>query len=184
MTGESLWDIYQRSRTFRSTDRILEIGPGYGRLLKTALERRVSFASYTGVDLSPARVQKLNDQFGSGKIRFFVGDIDTWHGTEKFDVVICSSTFEHLYPDCRKAIENISTQLAADATMFIDFINVEQSRTFFEPDGTFIRMYSQAEARDIFEQVDQIGDVAIKPCTLGQGEKGSVERFVIIATSH
>ena len=43
MTGDSLWDLYQRRHDFNARDRILEIGPGYGRLLKTALERE--FAS-------------------------------------------------------------------------------------------------------------------------------------------
>jgi SAM-dependent methyltransferase len=180
MTGDSLWDLYQQARTFRPTDNILEIGPGYGRLLKTALERKTPFASYTGVELSAARAARLNEEFGTNRVRFVVGDIDLWRGADAFDVVICSSTFEHLYPDCRRAIKNISTQLASDGMVFIDFIRADRNGFGFEPDGTYVRTYSQEELRNLFEG-SSLGDLTIEPCTLGEGDNGVVERFVVIA---
>jgi SAM-dependent methyltransferase len=182
MTGDSLWDVYQRAHTFRSTDQILEIGPGYGRLLRTALERKILFASYTGIELSAGRVRRLSEELGTDKVRFFVGDIDVWQGANKFDVVICSSTFEHLYPDCRRAIKNISTQLASDAIVFIDFIRTDKSVASFENDGTYVRWYSQAELHNLFEN-SPLGKVTIETCALGKGVHGSVERFVVIAKS-
>ena len=158
----------------------MKIGPGYGRLLKTALERKTPFASYTGVELSAARVTALNEELGTDKIHFLVGDIDVWQGAHKFDVVICSSTFEHLYPDCRRAIKNICAQLLEGGIVFIDFIRADRSYTGFEFYGTYIREYSQVELRSLFEN-GQFGKVTIRTCTLGEGDRGPVERFVVIA---
>jgi len=181
MTGDSLWDIYQRNYTFTLTDRILEIGPGYGRLLKTALERNIPFASYTGVELSAGRVEKLNEEFRTGKIQFLVGDIETWHGPHEFDIVICSSTFEHLYPDCRRAIENISNQLASRAILFVDFIRATNDGwSIFDDNGTYVRAYSQAELRALFAN-SKLKKIDIENSTLGIGVNGPVERSVVIA---
>ena len=63
MTGDSLWSVYQRYRRFTPNDAILEIGPGYGRLLRTALEWNVPFRSYIGLELSKARVDRLEREF-------------------------------------------------------------------------------------------------------------------------
>src|SRR5205809_5948452 len=42
---------------------ILEIGPGYGRLLETWLRLEVPFKKYVGVDLSPTNVRTLAERF-------------------------------------------------------------------------------------------------------------------------
>lgn len=46
--------------------RILEVGPGYGRFIEALMRKRVPFASYVGVDLSPQRSRELRQQFGDG----------------------------------------------------------------------------------------------------------------------
>src|ERR1700724_3925539 len=98
MNGDSLWALFQEYRPFSANDRILETGPGYGRLLRTALERNVQFRSYTGLELSKARVDRLHQEFDLDTVDFVAADIDTWTSTDRFDLVICSSTFEHLHP--------------------------------------------------------------------------------------
>jgi 16S rRNA A1518/A1519 N6-dimethyltransferase RsmA/KsgA/DIM1 with predicted DNA glycosylase/AP lyase activity len=62
MTGDSLWALYERYRQFTPNDKILEIGPGYGRLLKTALDRKIPFQSYAALELSN-RVDRLRREF-------------------------------------------------------------------------------------------------------------------------
>jgi len=179
MTGDSLWELYQQVRPSRSTDRILEVGPGYGRLLKTALQRKIPFASYTGVELSAARVKKLTEEFGTEAIRFYQGDIETWRGGSNFNIVICSSTFEHLYPDCKKSLKNIKAHLESDGNVFIDFICADYSSALFEENGTYIRIYSYSELLNLFQSLFK--DVTITTCTLGDWGRGPVERFVVVA---
>jgi SAM-dependent methyltransferase len=201
MDGESLWSIYQREHEFKATDRILEIGPGYGRLLKTALKRGVPFERFVGLELSAARVEKLNDEFGSSKILFVAGDADQWRGSDPFDVVLCSSTFEHLHPDCRKALRNIRSQLVPGASVFIDFIGSIPRRIlgidptpiarflnqvlgirlkYFEKDGTYIRIYFENELRAIFKDAGFVVQ-KIESTVVGEGETGPIKRLVVIA---
>lgn len=201
MDGESLWSIYETHHDFKETDSILEIGPGYGRLLKTALKRGVSFERFVGLELSAARVERLNAEFGSPKISFVAGDADRWRGDKAFDVVICSSTFEHLYPDCRIALQNIRGQLAPGAVVFIDFIGSIPRRVlgmdptpfakflgkvlgirlkYFEKSGTYIRIYFENELRAIFKDAG-LAVQAIDSTVIGEGETGPIKRLVVIA---
>ena len=64
--------------------------------------------------------------------------------------------------------------------VFIDFIRADRNEAGFEPDGTYVRTYSQEELRNLFES-SSLGDLTIEPCTLGEGDDGMVERFVVIA---
>jgi SAM-dependent methyltransferase len=201
MTGDSLWSVYQRYRRFTPNDAILEIGPGYGRLLRTALEWNVPFQSYIGLELSKARVDRLEQEFKLETVGFVAGDIDTWTSTLRFDVVICSATFEHLHPDCRAALRNIRRHLAPGADIFIDFIggvprkffgiglapftvnliqNIKFSPKWFGYSGTYYRIYSVRELRKIFAECGYtVG--AIDVCTLGTGKGGPVTRLVVAA---
>ena len=201
MDAESLWSIYQRHHDFKASDSILEIGPGYGRVLKTALKRGVPFKRFVGVELSGARVEKLNTEFGSSKVSFVTGDADHWQGAEKFDVVLCSSTFEHLHPDCRAALRNIRGQLAPGASVFIDFVGSIPRRVlgvdptpiarflghvlgirlkYFEKDGTYIRFYFENELKAMFEEAG-FAVKSIESTEIGEGESGPIKRLVVIA---
>jgi SAM-dependent methyltransferase len=181
MTGDSLWDLYQRMRIFAKTDRILEIGPGYGRLLKTAIERQVQFSSYIGLELSEARVARLRGDFAVPGVNFVQGDVDNWIGDRPYDVVICSSTFEHLHPDCRTALKNLRAQLAPSGQVLIDFICEERTYASFEENGTYIRRYSRDELSEIYRECGYRVQV-IETCTLGDDAHGKpVNRFVVAA---
>jgi hypothetical protein len=182
MTGDSLWDIYQRAHEFRKSDRIVEFGPGYGRLIKTALQRNVMFDSFIGVDLSPARVLQLTREFADdSRLAFAEGDVNTWRANGLIDAVLCSSTFEHLYPDCRQALLNLRAQLAEGAWLFIDFIESDRAGSAFDIDGrTYIRSYTREELSSLFSACGYIVK-GIEECRLGIGVNGPVDRFVVIA---
>jgi SAM-dependent methyltransferase len=201
MTGDSLWSVYQRYRQFSPNDTILEIGPGYGRILRTALEWNVPFRSYIGLELSRARVDRLRQELKHDKVAFVAGDIDTWTSTLRFNVVICSSTFEHLHPDCRAALRNIRHHLTPGADIFIDFIggvprkyfgiplapftvqliqNMRFSPRWFGYSGTYYRIYSLRELREVFTECGYAVR-AIEVCTLGTGKGGPVTRLVVAA---
>jgi SAM-dependent methyltransferase len=181
MTGDSLWDHYYRYREFAARDRILEIGPGYGRLLKTAIERKIPFAEYIGLDLSEARVLRLREAFPLDRVRFAIGDINTWRDDRPFDVALCSATFEHLYPDCRKALTNLTRQLRPEGKVMIDFIRTRRPLAGFEQDGTYVRSYPIDELRGIFADCG-FSIVTIDTVVLGRSVAGKpVERFLVCA---
>jgi SAM-dependent methyltransferase len=154
MKGDSFIDIIRAHWPTYHGVKIVEIGPGYGRLLSTILQRKMSFGQYIGIDLSAARVARLNSEFGDHRIKFEAGDTNTHAFGFSADVVFSSSTFIHLFPDCRQALRNIIGQVSRDALIAIDFIDPAHypPGSGFEPtNGTYVRSYGQDELRQIFE---------------------------------
>jgi phospholipid N-methyltransferase len=183
MTGSSLWDCYCRSHRFTSSDRILEIGPGYGRVLETAINRQIPFAEFVAIDLSEARICRLRERYPSERVRFEVGDAMVWRDGGLFNVAISSATFEHLYPDFRKTLNNLREQLRHGGQVMIDFIKSGTASAAFEPDtGAYVRAYTLDELRQVFTDSGFRIDT-IEHCTLGVGAHGlPVERFLVVAS--
>jgi SAM-dependent methyltransferase len=187
MTGDSFIDAVAKYHTFSGGDRLLEIGPGFGRLLQTIQERRLSFATYLGLELSPARVEKLTKKFASPTIRFIAGDAMAGTFDVQSDVVLCSSTFEHLYPSIQTALVNLYSMSRAGAKLFIDFIwsdgdeGLEISRAYFEYTSAYIRIYSRAELEALFSGAG-FRVLAIEPVVLGCDRHGKdVRRALVVA---
>jgi len=54
---------------------IVEIGPGYGRILDSLLKTASPFRRYIGLELSAARVTRLRDRFRDPRIEFREADV-------------------------------------------------------------------------------------------------------------
>jgi SAM-dependent methyltransferase len=132
--------------------RIVEVGPGYGRILQACIDRGDGFRSYLGVDLSHDNVDYLRQHFASESISFVEGDVETVDFGEGVDGVISSLTFKHLFPDFERALAGIARKLAPGGRVVFDLI--EGERVFFEDDGvTYIHCYSREEVRTIVAKV-------------------------------
>jgi SAM-dependent methyltransferase len=130
------------------TRRVLEVGPGYGRLLAACLERGDSFSSYVGVDLSEDNVRHLRERFSQDNITFVNADVETVEVDEPVDAVISSLTFKHLFPSFEAALTNLSGQLRPGGVVAFDLI--EGRRRYFQDDGvTYIRWYARDEIESI-----------------------------------
>ena len=66
-TGDAFIDLVRRYYRFSNKTRILEVGPGYGRLLDSILQKRFPFESYVAVELSAACVEKLREKIPSSQ---------------------------------------------------------------------------------------------------------------------
>jgi SAM-dependent methyltransferase len=134
---------------------VLELGPGYGRLLRWLLAGdRVE--SYTGVDLSPARVDRLGQTFPDPRCSFRVQDASTLDLDGRFDLFVCSSTFEHLYPGMDAALRRIRDHLRPGGLAIFDLLQSDDDLTLewanlASPQSGFVRVYSLAEIRKILE---------------------------------
>jgi SAM-dependent methyltransferase len=123
---------------------ILEVGPGYGRLLATCLERGIEFGSYLGVDLSADNVAHLRERFSDDRVRFLEADVESVRLETPVDAVIASLTFKHLFPSFEAALANLAPQLSPGGIVLFDLI--EGDRRYFEDDGvTYIRWYTRPE---------------------------------------
>lgn len=156
MTGDSFLDQVDRFSRFSPDVTIFEIGPGYGRLLKTILQRGYAFAHFLGLDISKSRVEKLNAEFGNERTSFVQGTCESYRPDRQFDLVLSSATCEHLFPSIAATLSQIYDSLRPGGMVFLDFIchdvNLSISRAYFEENmgEAFIRIYSEAELRTFF----------------------------------
>jgi SAM-dependent methyltransferase len=130
--------------------RLLEVGPGYGRLVESLLELRLAFASYVGLDLSERNVEHLRRQFADPRLTFVAGDVEN-AAIPPFDVGYSSLTLKHLYPTFEAAARNIAASLVPDGRFIFDLI--EGTTSFFEHDDqTFVRRYERPEIEAILDR--------------------------------
>jgi SAM-dependent methyltransferase len=138
---------------FGPEKRVLEIGPGYGRLLKACLDAAVPFKAYCGVDISATNVTYLQSHFGLSSISFVQGDAEKVELDRTFDLMLSSLTLKHFFPSFEAALQNLSRFLSPGALLAFDLI--EGHKRYFELDGvTYIRWYSKAEVDDILGRLE------------------------------
>jgi SAM-dependent methyltransferase len=150
LTGDVFIDAAERHGAFGEDRRVVEVGPGYGRLLGTVLERRLPFLSYTGVDLSEQNVAHLTGRFADPRVSFVHADVEEVRLEQPLHTVMSSLTFKHLFPSFERTLLNLAGQMAGGGVVLFDLI--EGSRRFFEDDGvTYIRWYERGEAEAMLD---------------------------------
>ena len=96
LTGDGFIAKVAEYDAFRPDTSILEIGPGYGRLLKACLDRGVEFDEYLGVDISPLNVEHLRRRFTDPRTTFIVADAEAMELDKRYDCscrLWCSNIF-------------------------------------------------------------------------------------------
>ena len=135
-------------RGLRPDHTVLEIGPGYGRILGAALARGVEFRRYIGLDLSEENVRHLRASFDDPRLEIRCGDVESASFDEPLDAAYSFLTFKHIYPSFAVALENLGRQLRPGGRVAFDLI--EGSREYFHRDEvTFMREYTRDEAASL-----------------------------------
>ncbi len=148
INGDSFVSKMNDYGAFGPDKSLLEIGPGYGRLLSSILARQAPFKNYLGLDLSESNVGFLQQEFGGANVSFLNGDAEKIELDSRYDVVFSSLTFKHLFPNFERLLANIARYLNAGSLVFIDLI--EGVGEHFEADGvTFLRHYTKDEVVEI-----------------------------------
>lgn len=156
LTWGTIWDgsafieATRKRVSFTPSISILEIGPGYGRMLDQILKDGLPFQSYLGLDLSAGRIHRLRGKYqGDERIKFLLGDVETFQLDQRFDVCISSATLAHLYPDCGKALRNIEPHLKPGGYLAFDVgAKAEPSDGPFgcwQDDGTYGCVYAPSD---------------------------------------
>lgn len=131
---------------------VLEIGPGYGRLVTAALGRKLEFCDYLGVDISPSNVEYLRGRFDDPRLEFTIADVEDLTLERRFDTLISSLVFKHLFPSFEAALRICAGHLRPGAIACFDLL--EGSDRIFEADGaTYIRWYERDEVARILARV-------------------------------
>jgi SAM-dependent methyltransferase len=148
--GESLVRKIQAYGGFGREKSILELGPGYGRLLRACLDSNLPFRDYVGVDISPLTLEHLRSVFPLPNISFVQGDIEKISFNRSFDLFLSSLTLKHLFPTFEKALRNVSKALRREALVVFDLIEGEGSN--WEADNAYVRCYTEVEVRKILRR--------------------------------
>jgi SAM-dependent methyltransferase len=131
---------------------LLEIGPGYGRILGCMLESGMPFAAYHGFDMSPNNVAWLSERYGSSddRLSFTEADIEK-ADIPPFDIAYSSLTFKHLYPSFEAALTNLAGSLRPGGRIVFDLIEGDGLALFERDDVTYIRTYTRELVAEIVE---------------------------------
>jgi SAM-dependent methyltransferase len=134
---------------------VLEIGPGYGRLLTALLQRQGAFGQYCGVDISEQNVAFLRERYGRPDIRFVHADAENVVLDGRYDTVVSSLTLKHLYPTLEKALGNIAGFVDAGGLFVFDLLEGTGSSFAKNPKGThtYVRRYTRADVQDILSRM-------------------------------
>lgn len=148
ITGDAFIDKAIAYNAFGKEKTILEIGPGYGRLLLSMQSKKVAYRNYIGVDISKDVCDYLRKEFTKNNQEFIHADVEKLQLNTKADVIISSLTFKHLYPSFEKAMMNLNNYLNPGGLYIFDLLEGEGQS--FENDGkTYIHKYTQKEVSEI-----------------------------------
>ncbi len=152
ISGNHFVKQMQSYMNFGNEKKILEIGPGYGRLLKSFLEMKIPFKKYAGLDISQKNVDFLKSTFQDESIEFMNGDVENFVFSEKFDIVCSSLTFKHLFPSFENALRNIIKYINPGGIIFFDLL--EGKKRIFEEDHlTYLHSYTREEVIEILRKI-------------------------------
>lgn len=123
ITGEAF--VERAGHHVRTNDAsvIVEIGTGYGRILRSWLRSQRPFARYYGIDRSAENCAALEREFaGEPRVRILCGDLTAMELPEPFDLMLSSLTLKHLYPTFVPGLRNLARHSKADATFVFDLL--------------------------------------------------------------
>jgi SAM-dependent methyltransferase len=148
VSGEAAVEVARSHGVFGPGRTVVEIGPGYGRVLRSCLAAGIEFERYIAIDLSAQNVEHLRGAFEDPRIEIRLGDAETASIGEPVDAIISFLTFKHLYPSFEAALSNLGPQLRDGGLVVFDLL--PGSRAYFHRDeATFIRHYTESEVTGI-----------------------------------
>ncbi len=149
MTGDEFIG-HARREVGEDFGRLLEIGPGYGRLLTTILDDSVKFSEYLGVDISAENVKYLTGRFGNDRVRFRHADFFEYEPPDRFDCIICSAVFMHFYPSVEPALRRCRALLRDGGRLCFDVPRGTSGVRFLDvASRLYVRNYAAKELAEL-----------------------------------
>ena len=159
MDGE---EFVEKMRGYSGGDlgRILEIGPGYGRLLESILKNKIGFNDYLGIDISAETVAFLTTKFGNEHVSYRHDDFFNFDAPGQFDSIMSSAVFMHFYPSVEPAMRSCHALLAPRGRLYFD-VPVGDARYLDVASEFYVRDY-----RDSQELMDFASAVGYSECAV------------------
>ncbi len=136
--------ILEREFSFTENSRLVEIGPGYGRVLNALTAAKVPFQSFFGIDLSEENVKHLRKKFEArSDMDFVCGDAEEDGLGSGVDLIFSSLVFQHQFPNFLRMAKNAATSLREGGSLVFDI--PEGHDRWFKHNGAFIHQYCRLE---------------------------------------
>lgn len=172
LTGDKFVELATKYEIFSKDKSILELGPGYGRILSSIISHKIPFKSYIGIDISKQNIQFLRKKLENEKIKFKQGDFAKVELDETYDVVISSAVLKHQYPTFAPSLKNIQKFVNNNGIFFIDLrenIDNNSSQKSIEKllkfgphksnwdmsTNTFVGFYTKGEVNMVLNELSQ-----------------------------
>lgn len=108
-----LLDMY-----LKDNSKILDVGSGVGTLDFYLAKKG---CTVTGIDISTKAVRVANQNariFGLSNLRFYIGNVNKFKFSSKFDLILCSEIIEHVEDDS-KLLKDLRKHLNEDGIIFL-----------------------------------------------------------------
>jgi len=120
ITGDGFVKLLNKYNIFSENKNLLELGPGYGRVLSSIISQNLPFKQYVGIDLSQKNISMLKEKFPQKNIEFIQGNFSEISLDKKFDAVFSTLVMQHQYPTFYETLENISRFVNEGGLIFFD----------------------------------------------------------------
>jgi len=111
---------YKLAQSYAKGNSILDIACGSGYASEIFIKSQAY--QYLGVDINQESVDYANNRYSSNNISFIKDSICSFKHKNKFDVITCFETIEHV--ECyKKALNNLYSALEDDGTLLISSPN-------------------------------------------------------------
>lgn len=151
--GDELVDSLEAVGGLRPTDRVLDVGCGYGRIAH-ALKRRAFQGRYVGLDILPRHIGWCVDNLADDRYSFQTLDVhnDRYNPTGKvpahrvklpvprgsFDLAVATSVFTHMWPrDTARYLWVMRNALTVHGRLYATFFLLDED---FRPQAASYKM--------------------------------------------
>jgi len=128
---------------------VLEIGPGYGRILKSFADQ-ADTRSYLGLDISPNNIAFLKELELPFAATFENADFITANINQDFDLIYSAAVWLHFFPDISEALGRSRDLLRSGGRLCFD-VGIG-TKSWFHNTGGFVKQYQQSELVDLIEK--------------------------------
>ncbi len=120
LNGNEYINTIKKYITFSFETTILELGPGYGRLLKSFLRKQFSFKKYIGIDISKKNIDFLKNNFKQENIEFIHSSFVNLNIDSDVDIIFSSLVLKHQYPTFFESLKHIIKFMKKEGILFFD----------------------------------------------------------------
>jgi len=154
INANNLIALLQEKGLLKDNIRILELGFGYNRVLKS-LSGKCKF-EYLGIDISEHWTNLARKEYTNKNVSFKVGDLtkeESYKSIGKFDLIISIATLQHIFPSIQGTLKILRKRLKKGGKIVFDLGINRRKRREERKGDVYTRCYFPGEVEEILREV-------------------------------